>query len=162
MQDCWSLLAASLEPLVHRRNVASLSLFYRYYFCRCSSELAQLIPLSYSRRRSTCYSNRLHEYSVTIPGCYKDDYINSFFAHTARPRNSLPVECFPLTYGLHSFKSRINKNLLTVGSFWTLPVCFNLFVFHFLVNPCLVVAVQPCLEWIPIKNEMKNIRNNEL
>ena len=32
-------LAASLEPLAHRRNVASLSLFYRYYFGRCSSEL---------------------------------------------------------------------------------------------------------------------------
>ena len=25
-------IAASLEPLAHRRNVASLSLFYRYYF----------------------------------------------------------------------------------------------------------------------------------
>ena len=25
-------LAASLEPLAHGRNVASLSLFYRYYF----------------------------------------------------------------------------------------------------------------------------------
>ena len=33
-------LAASLEPLAHRRNVASLSLLYRYYFGRCSSELA--------------------------------------------------------------------------------------------------------------------------
>ena len=41
-------LAASLEPLVHRQNVASLSLFYRYYFGRCSSELAQLVPLPYS------------------------------------------------------------------------------------------------------------------
>ena len=30
-------LAVSLEPLAHRRNVASLSLFYRYYFGRCSS-----------------------------------------------------------------------------------------------------------------------------
>ena len=27
--------AASLEPLAHRRNVASLNLFYRYYFGRC-------------------------------------------------------------------------------------------------------------------------------
>ena len=34
-------LAASLEPLGHRQNVASLSLFYRNYFGRCSSELAQ-------------------------------------------------------------------------------------------------------------------------
>ena len=41
-------LAASLEPLAHRRNVASLSLFYRYYFGRCSVELAQLVPLPYS------------------------------------------------------------------------------------------------------------------
>ena len=41
-------LAASIEPLAYRRNVASLSLLYRYYFGRCSSELAQLIPLPFS------------------------------------------------------------------------------------------------------------------
>ena len=41
-------LAASLEPLAHRRNVANLSLFYRYYFGRCSSELAQLVQLPFS------------------------------------------------------------------------------------------------------------------
>ena len=41
-------LAASLEPLAHHRNVASLSLFYRSYFGRCSSELAQLVPLPFS------------------------------------------------------------------------------------------------------------------
>ena len=29
-------LAAPLEPLAHCRNVVSLSLFYRYYFGRCS------------------------------------------------------------------------------------------------------------------------------
>ena len=32
-------LAVSLEPLAHCRNVATLSLFYRYYFGRCLSEL---------------------------------------------------------------------------------------------------------------------------
>ena len=68
-------LAASLEPLAHRRNVASLSLFYRYYFGRCSSELTQLVPLPYSRGRSTRYSDRLHNFSVTIPRCYKDVYV---------------------------------------------------------------------------------------
>ena len=41
-------LAASLKHLVHCRNVASLSLFYRYYFGRCSSEPAQIIPLPFS------------------------------------------------------------------------------------------------------------------
>ena len=39
--------AASVEPLVHLRNVASLSLFDRYYFGRCSCELVQLVPLPY-------------------------------------------------------------------------------------------------------------------
>ena len=37
--------AASLKPLAHPQNAASLSLLYRYYFGRCSSELAQLVPL---------------------------------------------------------------------------------------------------------------------
>ena len=41
-------LAASLKPLAHRQNVAGLSIFYRYYFDRCSSELAQLVPLPFS------------------------------------------------------------------------------------------------------------------
>ena len=60
-------------------KLTSLSLFYRYYFGRCSSELAELVPLPYSRGRSTCYSDRLHDFSVTIPRCYKDIYVNSFF-----------------------------------------------------------------------------------
>ena len=47
-------VAASLEPLAHHQNVASLSLFYRYYFGRCSSELAQLVPLPYSRYSDRC------------------------------------------------------------------------------------------------------------
>ena len=121
-------LAASLEPLAHRRNVASLSLFYRYYFGRCSSKLAQLVPLPYSRGRSTHYSDRLHDFSVNIPRCYKDVYVNSFF-----PRTSFICSFFLNRY----------------------PVCFNLFVLPFLVTPCLVMAVQPCMEWIPIKKNNK-------
>ena len=106
-------LAASLEPLAHRRNVASASLFYRYYFGRCSSELAQLVPLPFCRGRSTRYSDRLHVFCVTIPRCYKDVYVNSFFPCTARLWNSLTIECFPLTYDPSGFKSRINRHLLT-------------------------------------------------
>ena len=77
-------LAASYEPLAHRRSVASLRLLCRCYFGRYSSKLAQLVPLSYSRGRSTRYSDRLHDFSVAIPRCYKDDYVNSFFSRTAR------------------------------------------------------------------------------
>ena len=78
------------EPLAHCRNVVSLtlflpmfhsfpiisgatpgrkelSLFYRYYFRRCSSELAQLVPLLFLEGESTHYSDRLHDFSVTVP-----------------------------------------------------------------------------------------------
>ena len=81
---------------------------YRYYFGRCSSELTELVSLPYSQGRFTHYSDRWHDFSVTIPRC--------FFPHTARLWNSLPIECFPLTYDLNGFKSRINRHLLTVLS----------------------------------------------
>ena len=111
-------LASSLEPLAHRRNVARLlSVFYRYYFDRCSSEPAQLVPLPYSGGRSTRYSDRLHDFSFTILRCYKDVCVNSFLLRTGRLWNSLPIESFPLTYDLNGFESRINRHLLSVGSF---------------------------------------------
>ena len=109
-------LAASLEPLDHRRNVGSLSFFFSYYFGRSTSELAQLVPLPYYRGRSTRYSDRLYDFSVTIPRCYKDVYVNRFFPRTARLWSSPPIEYFPLTYDLNSFKCRINRHLLNVGS----------------------------------------------
>ena len=83
-------LAASLEPFSHCQNVASLSLFYNYYFGRYSSELAQLVLLPDSRGRSTRYSDRLHDFSVTIST--PNVYINSFFPRTAKPLNSLPID----------------------------------------------------------------------
>ena len=42
-------LAGSLEPLPHRRNVASLSFFNRYYFDRFSSELIFLSQMTLLR-----------------------------------------------------------------------------------------------------------------
>ena len=74
-------LAASLEHLAHSRNVASLNLFFRYYFGRCSSELAELVPFPYSRGR---FTRLLHDFPVTITRCYKDVYVNCFFPRTSR------------------------------------------------------------------------------
>ena len=96
-------LAASLEPLAHHRNMTSSSLFYRYYFGRCSSELARLVPVLFSQGRCTRYSDRSHDFSVTIPKCYKNVYVNSFFSRTVSVWNSLPLECFALTYDLSGF-----------------------------------------------------------
>ena len=80
-------LAVSLVPLAHCWNVASLSLFYRYYFGRCSSELAQLVPFPYSWGRCTCYSIKLHDFSVTIPRSYKD--VMSTVSYLAEPKSGI-------------------------------------------------------------------------
>ena len=106
-------LAAFLEPLVHRRNVASLNLFCRYYFGRCSSELAQLVPLPFSRGRSTRYSDRFMIF--LSPFLYVTRMSMPTVSFLAQLDSG--IECFPLTYNLYGFKSRINRHLLTVGSF---------------------------------------------
>ena len=110
MQDCCSFTYCLGSSSKSSQLIKS---FLKYYFGRCSSELVQLVSLPYSRGRSTYYTDRLHDFSVTVPRCYKDVYFNSFFPCTARLWSSLPIECFPLTYDLNGIKSRINRHLLT-------------------------------------------------
>ena len=52
---------------------------------------------SFFSGKSTYYSDRLHDFSVTIPKCCKDVYINSFFPRTAWLWNSVLIECFPFS-----------------------------------------------------------------
>ena len=91
-------LVTSLEPLVHLRNVASISLFCRYYFGRCSSELAKLVPFPHSRGRCTRYSNRLHDFPVTILDVARMPRSTLSFLAQLGSGGSLPVECYPWTY----------------------------------------------------------------
>ena len=82
---------------------------YKSTICRC---------MEYFWGMYTHYSDRLHDFSVTIPRCYKDICVNNCFLRTSR---------------------------------WG----HNLFALLFLVTPCLVVAVQPCMERIPIRKKTK-------
>ena len=97
-------LTVSLETLSHCRNIASLNFFYKHYFGRCSSELGQLVPLPHSQRRPSCWS-------ILI------DFMRFLSLFLDVTRISVPRECFPLTYNLNGMKSRINRYLLTAGSF---------------------------------------------
>ena len=108
-------LAASLKPLAHGQNVASLSLFCRYLVDVLQNWL-NWFHFLFFWGRSTSYSGRLHDFSVTISRSYKDVYVNSFFPHTARLWSSLPIEYFLLTYDVSGFKYRINRHLCNVGS----------------------------------------------
>ena len=69
--------ATSLEPLAYHRNVASLSLFYRYYLVDVHLNWLNWFHFFFSRGSSTRYSDILHDFSVTMRRCYKD--VNSSF-----------------------------------------------------------------------------------
>ena len=62
----WWWAKASREVASEGPTVAHISLFYRCYFSRCSSELAQLVSLPYCWGRSTLFSEKLHDFSVTF------------------------------------------------------------------------------------------------
>ena len=62
------------------------------------------------------YSDRLHDFSVTFPGCYKDVYVNSVFHCIVGFSNSLLTECFPLMYDLTDFTSK-GTSVLSLDSF---------------------------------------------
>ena len=65
-------LAASLEPLPHRRNVASLSVFCIYYFGKFSSELVKWFHFLILEGGLLIIILVDCNFSVTIPRCYKD------------------------------------------------------------------------------------------
>ena len=60
--------------------------------------------------RSARYFDRLRDFFGTIPRCYKNGYVNSFFPSTPRLWNSLPAECFPLTYDVSGISPELKQS----------------------------------------------------
>ena len=105
-------LSSKLDSLEHRRNVASLSLFYKYFHGHCSRDLSDLVPSVKSFARSTRLASASHPFTVEIPHG-KVFYSRSFFPRTATLWNSLPNSCFPPTYNLQAFKTNVHRHLLS-------------------------------------------------
>ena len=105
--------AAYLEPLAHHQNVVTYSitlvnihlnwLNWLHFFILEGGLLIVLID---------CMIFLSPFLDVTR--CL---FVGNVFPCTTRLWNSLLISCFPLNYDLNGFKSRINRHLLTVGSF---------------------------------------------
>ena len=100
-------LAKQLQPLAVRRDVASLSVFYRYYFGRCSSALEGCVPKPKVLSRSTRRANTSTCYHVIQERSRTEGRSGNFFVRTTRLWNELPVSCFPEQYNIGSFKRRM-------------------------------------------------------
>ena len=75
-------LTDCLDFLSHRRNIASLPIFYRYFHAACSSEFANCMPSQLSRPRCTRRSTSSHPYSVHLPNARVNLYLHSFNSGT--------------------------------------------------------------------------------
>ena len=104
-------LTDSLQPLSVRRNVASLSLFYRYFHGHCSSELSASIPPPLRRARNTRQASNSHPFSVQLPYARVNRYSQSFMYKTGQLWNCLPLSVFPSVYDLQSFKRNVSRHL---------------------------------------------------
>ena len=102
-------LTNSLQSLHHRRCVSALSLFYRYYFSRCSNELSSIIPLPKSYARSTRLAHVGNPYIVSTERCRTSHHASSFIPRTSALWNNLPLSAFPLSYDLALFKRNVNR-----------------------------------------------------
>ena len=118
-------LTSTLDPLSLRRKVASLSLFYCYYFGHCSDELATCIPPPMARPRSTRQALFAHNYCVELSDARINRFIDGFFPSTSRLWNFLPSSVFPASFNLSSFLQKAGLSPLMdqmAGFFLLLPL----------------------------------------
>ena len=104
-------LTSTLDPLSLRRKVASLSLFYRFYFGHCSDELAPCIPHPMAWPCSTRQASFAHNYCVELCNARINRFSDGFFPSTSSLWNSLPSSVFPVSFNLPSFKNQAYHHL---------------------------------------------------
>ncbi len=103
-------LVSSLLPLQSRRDVASLSIFYRYCYANCSSALTNCMPPLLPSPRYTRLSSQADSCTVQTPYARVNQYRLSFFPFTGALWNSLPASVFPPLYYLNAFKRKVSRH----------------------------------------------------
>ena len=101
-------LTKSLQPLSHHHLFGDLSIFYRYFHGHCSQKIREIIPVPLRRVRTTRSSTHSHPFQVSLPTSRTLSHKSSFIPRTCNLWNVLP-SCFPESYNLPSFKSKIYK-----------------------------------------------------
>ena len=99
----------SVQSLSHRRLVADLSIFYRYFHGHCSQEIKNIIPDPVRRVRTTRNSRYSHPFKVTLPNPQTLAHKSFFILRTSQLWSSSPPMTFPESYNFSSFKYNINK-----------------------------------------------------
>ena len=130
-------LTSTLDSLSLRRKVASLSLFYHYYF-HCCDEVAacNCIPPPMAQLCSTRQASFAHNYCVELSDARISRFSNGFFPSASHLLNSHP-SVFLASFNVSSFKRQVYHHLrdqMACPFFMLLPflnilsICFILFI----------------------------------
>ena len=129
-------LTSTLDHPSLRRKVASLSLFYRYYFGHCSDELAACIPPPMARSRST-RATFAHNYCVELSNARINRFSDGFFPSTYHLWNSLPSSVFLASFNLPAFKRQVYHHLRDQMAWIFFITLFRYFINLFYSFHCL-------------------------
>ena len=105
------VLTSPLDPPSLRRKVASLSLFYRYHYGRCSLEFANCVSPPLARPPNTRQSSFTHRNSMTVANSRISGFDECFFSSTSKLRNFLLGSVFPDSFSLSTFKRQVFHHL---------------------------------------------------
>lgn len=97
-----------IDTLKHRRIVGAVTLFYRYFYGECSSELSGLIPPLHNSILVTRMSAQAHPYVLASEFCRTVRFRGTFFSAAIRLWNRLPAHVFPPIYNPQLFKKNIH------------------------------------------------------
>ena len=109
--------------------MASLSLFYYYYFGHFSEELAACIPPPMARPRSTRQASLAHNYCVELFNARIGHFSDGFFPSTSHLWNSLPSSVFWLP---STFLPSKGSSFTTLGTRWQDFFYYLFWIFHIL------------------------------
>ena len=80
-----------------------------YFHGHCSQDIRDIIPVPLRRVTTTRSSTHSHPFQVSLPTSRTLSHKSSFIPRTCNLWNVLPSSCFPESYNLPHFKSKINK-----------------------------------------------------
>jgi len=103
-----------IQFLSHRRKVAGLCVFYKFFNQPASSELRSLLPELSCPTRCTRHACAAHHLSLEVPKSRTDSHLRSFVPLFCRLWNDLPQSIFPDDFKMQRFKLGVNSFLSTL------------------------------------------------
>ena len=117
VDEATALSRLNISSLLHRRQVAAVTVLFKMQTSHCPVDLSALLPPPYIRRRATRSSVSMPDHALSLPVA-RTRCLDRSFIHSAVPLwNSLPdtVVGNITTAGIQSFKCWAHKYLLTIS-----------------------------------------------